>query len=80
MRKEIIKIEMNWPTRTKETMIIGPFYKKIRRNAIQVSRKGNLIIITLGKDIRGKWGKLCITSSMDTSEVADTMQESQISS
>lgn len=34
MRKEIIKIEMKWPTKDKETMVIGPFYKKIRRNAI----------------------------------------------
>jgi hypothetical protein len=65
MRKEIIKIEMKWPARDKETMVIGPFYKKIRRNAIQVSRKGNLIIITLGKDVRGKWGTLCQTNSND---------------
>jgi hypothetical protein len=58
MSKEIVKVEMNWPGREKETMTIGPFFRKVRKNAIQVSRKGNLIIITVGKDLRGKWGKL----------------------
>lgn len=77
MRKEIIKIEMNWPTRAKETMTIGPFYKKIRRNAIQVSRKGNLIIISLGKDVRGKWGTLCQTDHTPPFDPKSKQFESQ---
>ena len=49
LKNEVIKIEMNWPTKERDVLSIGPFFEKVRRNAVQVSRKGNLIIITLGK-------------------------------
>lgn len=60
LRNNIIKVEINWPhpinKKTKDK--IGPLYEKIQKNAIQVTRKGDIIIITLGKLKRGKWGQL----------------------
>jgi hypothetical protein len=58
LRKTRLVIEINWPTKPKETKTIGPFFEKIEKNAIQVSRKGIFIVITLGKQKRKKWGQL----------------------
>lgn len=57
-KKQKIKIEMNWPTKAKQSKKIGPFFGKVKTNAIQVTRKACLLIITLGKTERGKWNQL----------------------
>lgn len=57
-KKQKIKIEMNWPTKPKQTKSIGPLYGKIKKNAIQVSRTACLVVISLGKSQRGKWNQL----------------------
>ena len=58
LKNQIIRIEMSWPTKERDVLSIGPFLEKVRKNAVQVSRKGNLIIITLGKSQKRKWGRL----------------------
>jgi len=60
LRKTRLIIEINWPTKEKEMKTVGPFFQKIQKNAIQVSRKGIFIVITLGKEKRGKWGQLTV--------------------
>ena len=58
LRKKKIVIEINWPTKPKQTKTIGPFFKAISKNTIQVSRKASFIVLTLGKQRRGKWYQL----------------------
>lgn len=56
--KQKIIIEINWPTKPKEKKAIGPLFGKIKKNAIQVSKKACLVVISLGKASRGKWNQL----------------------
>ena len=65
LKNQVIKIEMNWPTKERDVLSIGPFFEKVRKTAVQVSRKGNLIIITLGKSQKRKWGRLYASDSVN---------------
>ena len=59
LRKSSIVVELNWPGKNgKAVSKIGPLFQEIEKNAFQVNRKGELIILTLGKKYKGKWRQL----------------------
>lgn len=56
LKKNTIILTINWPNASKSKDKIGPFYEKVSKTRFEVVRKGETIVISMGKEKKSKWG------------------------
>jgi hypothetical protein len=56
LKKNTIILTISWPGAKKSKDKIGPLFSRVSKSRFEVVRKGETIVISMGKESKGKWG------------------------
>ena len=78
LRKSTVKIELNWPGQPlSESKVIGPLFKHIKKDSIDVNRKDNFIVLTIAKKVKEKWFNL-LKIDPDSAKKQEILEQSKM--